>query len=177
MLCALPAILMTPQLTKRTFQKRVWQPLDAPWQGASGCCPIRFWNALLDLRHTHISLTRLILIGDEPAASMCSSTIMSLDRIDYWVACECKWDNSGDTTAVLKHWARALCGVATHPGWHVMSVHSECMPWVKTIITQSDRHVATAFCSLTVIPSHLECIVRCRVLSHHKGLMHPCEGW
>ena len=84
-------------------------------------------NALLDLRHTHISLTRLILIGDEPAASMCSSTIISLDRIDYWVACECKWDNSGDTTAVLKHWARALCRMSSYSSRVTCDVRPFCM--------------------------------------------------
>ena len=44
------------------------------------------------------------------------------------------------------------------------------------MIAQSNRHIATAFCSLTVIPSHLECIVRCRALSYHKRLMHPCDS-
>ena len=77
--------------------------------------------------HAYISLTKLILIGDEPAASMCSSTIISLDRIDYWVACECKWDNSGDTTAVLKHWARALCRMSSYSSRVTCDVRSFCM--------------------------------------------------
>ena len=105
---------------------------------------------------------------------MCSSTIISLDRIDYWVACECKWDNSGDTTAVLKHWARALCRMSSYSSTVTCDVrsftHSACMPCIKAVIAQSDRHIATAFCSLTVIPSNQSCTVRCHVHSYHPQL-------
>ena len=51
-----------------------------------------------------------------------------------------------------------------------MSGHSACMPCIKAVIAQSDRHIATAFCSLTVIPSNQSCTVRCHVHSYHPQL-------
>ena len=51
-----------------------------------------------------------------------------------------------------------------------MSGHSACMPCIKAVIAQCDRHIATAFCSLTVIPSNQSCTVRCHVHSYHPQL-------
>ena len=51
-----------------------------------------------------------------------------------------------------------------------MSGHSACMPCIKAVIAQSDRHIATAFCSLTVILSNQSCTVRYHVHSYHPQL-------
>ena len=128
------------------FQKRIWQYPDAR------ALTRRFWvlpNLFLKRPSGFISVTDFynscISMGDAPAASICSATTISLDRDNGQIMSEWKLYKSGDTTAVLKQWACALCwrSIAL-PGWYEISHHCGWVLLTHTLSTDSEWHQPTA---------------------------------